>query len=86
MVLSSFLAAGFTNLLIQDLTEYNNGITNEYLKLLITGIIPFLTVVYNLLQQWAVQAGTKELVKEQDTKTIERLEVKVEDTKQLLGK
>jgi|GEM_PF-2681559 len=84
MVLISFVASGFTNLLIIDITEYNATLTNDYIKLIFDGLIPFLTVVYNLLQQYAVDSGTKMLAQENDPKTIAKLHTKLEETQALL--
>lgn len=86
MVLISFLASGFTNLLIRDLTEYNATVTNDYVKLIFDGLIPFLTVVYNLIQQYAVEVGTKLLAEEGDEKTLNKLYTKIEETQSLLNK
>lgn len=84
MVFTSFIASGFVNLLIRDLTDYGTGLTNDYLKLIIDALLPLLTVVFNVLQQINVEQGTKLLVEEGDKKTIAKLHTKLEDTKKLL--
>lgn len=85
MVLVSFVISGFINLFIRDLTEYNATVANDYVKLVIDGLVPFLTVVFNLVQQWGVEAGTKILATQGDVKTIEKLEAKVVETKETIN-
>jgi hypothetical protein len=85
MVTISFVASGVTNLLIRDVTDYNASVTNEYIKLAFDGLLILLGVVYNILQQSAVELGTQKLVADKDEKTIAKLHTKIADTKKLLS-
>lgn len=84
MVLISFVASGFVNLFIRDLTDLNGTITNDYLKLIVDGFVPFLTVVFNLIQQWGVEQGTKILATQGDPKTIVKLEESIVAKQELI--
>lgn len=85
MVLISFVVSGFVNLFIRDLTDLNGTITNDYLKLIVDGFIPFLTVVFNLVQQWGVEQGTKILAAQGDPKTIVKLEDSIAEKQELVA-
>lgn len=83
MVATSFIISGWINLVIRDLADY--GTVNDYAKTFIDGLIPLLTVVVNLVQQWGVEAGTQILASNGDKKTIEKLESTVEEKQKLIN-
>lgn len=83
MIFSSFVASTFTSLIIEDLTLANGNISNRYLNGFVTGLIPLLTVVYNVLQQVYVEAGTRLLAMDRDEKTLDKLQQKIDETTEL---
>jgi len=73
MVTTSFIVSGVINLLIRDMTNFNEAVTNEYLQIIIAGLIPLLTAVVNVVQEIYVKAGTKVLAAQGDPDTIQKL-------------
>jgi hypothetical protein len=84
MVATSFLIAGWLNLFTQELINYNSATSNEYTKVFITALLPLMTIVVNLFQQWGVDVGTRDLAKEGDRFTIAKLQNTVVEKQELL--
>lgn len=85
MVMGSTVISGIVNLVIRDLTNYNQAITNDYLKLLIDALIPVLAAIINVVQEALRLAGTKILASEGDVATIDNLKESIAEKKVLVA-
>lgn len=74
---SSVVASGVLGLLIADIQALQ--ISNKYLIVIVGGSIP----IINELQKVVVEAGTKILATEGDKKTLQALDIKIEQTETL---
>lgn len=81
-VATSTVIANLITLLIKYLTDLDTG--SEILSIIITGFLPVLTIIVNILQKGIVDYGTKLLAMDDDTSTIDMLKEKVNDTRSLI--
>lgn len=84
MALSSLIISGTLTLVVKDLTNYKETVTNEYFEVIIGGFIPFLGIVINVVQQIFVTAGTKILASQGDPATLEKLQVSIAGNRELI--
>lgn len=84
MVFVSAVFAGLTLTLIGDIQALQN--LNKYLQVITNALLPFLTIVYNILQETARQKGTELLAAEGDEQTIQQLYDKIQTTKDIIAK
>lgn len=91
MVCLGYIFAKWTQLLIIDLEALN--VTNQYIRAVIESLtnqdgsgVGLLTIVYNLIQEYVRMKGTELLVIQGNSKTIDQLETKVQDTQDILNK
>lgn len=82
-VATSTVVAGLITLLIKYLTDLDTP--SEVLAVIISGFLPVLTIIVNILQKIIVDYGTKLLAMDDDTSTIDMLKEKVVDTKTLIN-
>lgn len=85
MVVGSTLVAGIINLVIRDLTNYNEAVTNDYLRLIIDALVVVLAAIINVVQEALRLAGTKILASEGDVATIDNLKESIAEKKVLVA-
>lgn len=85
MVFVSVLVSGAINLFIRDITAYKSDVSSDYWKLLLDALIPLLAAIVNIVQQYAVDSGTRLLASSGDYTTIRKLETSIQTKQEIIN-